>query len=108
MIAAIRILSWLRDRRVRRSSSSNMAFPPGACSFLSRWTRSSAAPAPDRRMKATPTIAAPARLPQGEMLARRSNGVVLRQRNVADSAALLFANSDDNVKQVVSDEMARL
>ena len=42
------------------------------------------------------------------MLARRSNGVVLRQRNVADSAAPLFANSDDNVKQVVSDEMARL
>src|SRR6267142_2596346 len=34
-MAAARILSWLPVRLVRRSSISNMAFPLGACSFLS-------------------------------------------------------------------------
>jgi hypothetical protein len=35
MMAAARILIWLPVRLVRRSRISNMAFPLGACSFLS-------------------------------------------------------------------------
>src|SRR5664279_1807028 len=39
MMAAVRILIWLRVRLVRRSSISNMAFPLGACSFFERASR---------------------------------------------------------------------
>src|ERR1700710_2073117 len=105
MMAAARILIWLRVRLVRRSSISNMAFPLGACSFLGRASRLRTANAgkatlPARRTEAAGTRGTCAKNSAGRRLGHRATADctrwsvhVQRHENAASRAGGLRAGA---------------